>query len=121
MSNIKYSGGTDTLNIPDTFLEGNPDNYIVMNISGNAYIPYYLDGDKLIISCDLTKPNHSNVYLVEIDNLFELRKATKFNSQTIVLESINPNIPPKTVVHGQYNVIGFPYMLIRAINGGMPQ
>lgn len=119
--NIKYFGGVDKINFPKTFLEGNPDNYIVMNICGNAFAPYYLDGDKLVISCDLTKPNPSNVFLVEIEDKNELRRVYEANEELTVLESLNVNIPPIHAKPEDFKIIGFPYMLIRNINGGMPQ
>lgn len=116
-SNLNELNETN-LSIPDSWLDGMPENYRLMEVKGDLYTPYYQDGDLVLISLEIWKDNPSDIYLVEMDGKTELRKIIKTDNQTVVLEGISPFVPPHVCPHGSYDIIGFPYMLIRKINGG---
>ncbi len=119
---VRYSGEDNFVEIPESYLADAAENYKAMNISGGRYAPYYLDGDKLLICCNLERPNPSNVFLIEAGGLYELRRLTVSEDieAPTVLEALNYDLPPLILKPEEYKIIGFPYMLIRNINGGMP-
>ena len=103
IQSLRYSKDEKYLDIPESYLVDGAENYKVMNISGNRYTPYYLDGDKLLICCNLERNNPSNVYLIEKDGFYlhENRAVPVFsgvvsiqNAELIPLSPYGNGVPP---------------------------
>lgn len=109
--------------IPACYLDGDKSQYSCLEISGNNYYPYFLNGDRVIFTLDLTKQNPTDIYLIEFNGKTEMRRIALYDTDEdfITVNGLTEWIPPETLAIGDYKIWGFPYMLIRKYTEGEKQ
>lgn len=107
----------DTIAIPDIYVKGDKDDYIVLRIIGNSMYPFYLEGDYVLIRKQDTVES-GQIAAIIYDNDYATIKRVEFGKNSIMLIPFNPEYQPRTIQGEELNhcrIIGIPKLLIREI------
>jgi len=97
--------------IPNSWLNGNAEDYFAVTVNHHNYIPCFAKGDLILIDRRTDKPNLGGLYLVGVENRIEFRVI--YDNDPFTLHGITPYIPP--LVDVEYSLIGIPRKIIRNI------
>lgn len=107
----------DTIAIPDIYVKGHPDNYIVLRIIGDSMYPFYLEGDKVLIRRQ-DAVESGDVAAVLYENEYATLKKIEYTKESMKLIPFNPEYQVREIEGEEINrcrIIGIPKLLIRDI------
>ena len=104
------------VSIPENWLTGDKENYVVIKVPDYMYAPHFNQNDILIICKDMEKAQTNDIVLCNIDGRLELRRLCVHSEDCTALEGITNFIPP--IIDRGYEKIGFLYILVRSYRAG---
>ena len=109
----------ETIEIPESYLKGRGEDYLVLSVKGDSMYPHYHDGDKVLILKQDCINESGDIAAVIYDGEYATLKKVEYKKDAVRLVPLNPEYMPKEITGSdleQFKIIGIPRLLVREIN-----